>query len=149
EGDFAVVEIADNGAGISPELLPRVFELFVQGDRTLDRSLGGLGIGLSVARQLVEMHGGKIEAVSPGLGQGSTFRLWLPLIEKPGESSGDLQPASRPCMRILVVDDNVDAADSLAQVLALDGPVTRAFYSARDAREQVVGFRPDVMLLDI
>jgi signal transduction histidine kinase/ActR/RegA family two-component response regulator len=149
EGQFAVVEISDNGAGISPELLPRVFELFVQGDRTLDRSLGGLGIGLSVARQLVEMHGGKVAAFSPGLGRGATFRLWLPLIEKPGEAVGDQQQAARQSRRILVVDDNVDAADSLAQVLELDGHVTRSVYSARDALEQVAAFKPDVLLLDI
>ena len=96
EGSYALVEISDNGAGISPELLPRVFDLFVQGDRTLDRSLGGLGIGLSVAKQLIEMHGGKVAAVSAGLGRGSTFQLWLPLIERPGSLLGDLAQPRQP-----------------------------------------------------
>jgi signal transduction histidine kinase len=149
EGPCALVEISDTGAGISPELLPRVFELFVQGDRTLDRSLGGLGIGLSVARQLVEMHGGKLAAVSPGLGLGSTFTVRLPLIEKPGESSGDPPRARQPSKRVLIVDDNIDAADSLALVLELDGHVARPVYSAREALELAVAFKPDVMLLDI
>jgi signal transduction histidine kinase len=149
EDGCALVEISDTGAGISAELLPRVFELFVQGDRTLDRSLGGLGIGLSVARQLVEMHGGKLAAVSPGLGCGSTFSLRLPLIERPAEFSGNALPHKPLPRRVLIADDNVDAADSLAAVLDLDGHVTRAVYSARDALEQAVAFSPDIILLDI
>jgi signal transduction histidine kinase len=149
EGTYALVEISDNGAGISPELLPRVFELFVQGDRTLDRSLGGLGIGLSVAKQLIEMHGGKVAAASAGLGHGATFQLWLPLIERPGSLSGELAEPRQPPKRILIIDDNVDAADSLALVLELEGHVTKTGYSARDALEQAVAFEPDVILLDI
>jgi CheY-like chemotaxis protein len=149
EGSCALVEISDNGAGISPELLPRVFDLFVQGDRTLDRSLGGLGIGLSVAKQLIEMHGGKVAAVSAGLGRGATFQLWLPLVERPGSQSGDLAPPRQPPKRILIVDDNADAADSLALVLELEGHVTKTGYSAEDALEQAVAFEPDVILLDI
>jgi len=145
EDGNALIEISDNGAGISPELLPRVFELFVQGDRTLDRSLGGLGIGLSVARQLVEMHGGKVAAISPGLGRGSTFKLWLPLIERPSDQLADTAQSRR----VLIVDDNVDAADSLALLLELDGHVAKTTYSARDALEQAIAFEPDVILLDI
>jgi signal transduction histidine kinase/DNA-binding response OmpR family regulator len=149
EGNEALIEISDNGAGISPELLPRVFELFVQGDRTLDRALGGLGIGLSVAKQLIEMHGGRVAADSPGLGRGSTFRLWLPLIERPGSLAGAAPDTRQPARRVLIVDDNVDAADSLALVLQLDGHVTRTGYSAQDAFELAVAFEPEVMLLDI
>jgi signal transduction histidine kinase len=149
EGELALIEISDNGAGISAELLPRVFDLFVQGDRTLDRSLGGLGIGLSVTRQLIEMHGGRVEADSPGLGGGSTFRLWLPLIDRPGSLAGDLAEPRQPPRRVLIVDDNVDAADSLALVLQLDGHVTRTGYCARDALELAASFEPDAMLLDI
>jgi CheY-like chemotaxis protein len=149
EGDHALIEISDNGAGISAELLPRVFELFVQGDRTLDRSLGGLGIGLSVAKQLIEMHGGRVAAESEGLGRGSTFRLWLPLIERPGSLAGSAGETAAPARRVVIVDDNVDAADSLALVLQLDGHVTRTGYSARDALDLAVAFEPDVMLLDI
>jgi len=149
DGDYALIEILDNGAGISPELLPRVFELFVQGERTLDRSLGGLGIGLSVARQLMEMHGGRVEAVSPGLGHGSTFRMWLPLIEHPGSLVGQLAEPRQPARRVLIVDDNVDAADSLALVLQLDGHLTRTGYSAHDALDLAAAFEPEVVLLDI
>jgi CheY-like chemotaxis protein len=149
DGEFALIEISDTGAGISPELLPRVFDLFVQGDRTLDRSLGGLGIGLSVARQLVDMHGGRITAVSPGLGRGSTFRIWLPVIERPASLSGDAAQAKPAPRRVLIVDDNVDAADSLALVLALDGHVTQAAYSAREALRLVAEFQPELILLDI
>jgi signal transduction histidine kinase len=149
EDNYAIVEVSDNGAGISPELLPRVFELFVQGDRTLDRSLGGLGIGLSVAKQLIEMHGGRVEALSPGLGRGSTFRLWLPLIDRPGSLVGELSAPRQLSKRVLIVDDNVDAADSLALVLELDGHVTKTGYTAQDALELAVSFEPDVMLLDI
>jgi len=149
EDGYALVEISDTGAGISPELLPRVFELFVQGDRTLDRSLGGLGIGLSVARQLIEMHGGKVAALSRGLGYGSTFRLWLPLIERSAELSADAAQHKPLPRRVLIADDNVDAADSLAAVLELDGHVTRAVYSAQEALEQAVAFTPDIILLDI
>lgn len=149
DGDFGLIEISDSGAGISPDLLPRIFELFVQGDRTLDRALGGLGIGLSVAKRLIEMHGGRVAAASPGLGRGSTFSLWLPLIERPGASATDVDQLRQEPKRILVVDDNVDAADSLALVLELDGHSTRAAYSARDALEQTLEFQPDFILLDI
>jgi signal transduction histidine kinase len=149
EGDQALIEICDNGAGIPPELLPRVFELFVQGDRTLDRSLGGLGIGLSVAKQLIEMHGGRVAAESEGLGRGSTFRLWLPLIERPGSLDGSAAETAPRARRVVIVDDNVDAADSLALVLQLDGHVTRTGYSAQDALDLAVAFEPEVMLLDI
>jgi signal transduction histidine kinase len=149
EGGRALVEVCDNGAGISAELLPRVFELFVQGERTLDRSLGGLGIGLSVAKQLIEMHGGGVEALSPGLGRGSTFRLWLPLIDRPGNLASDVAKARQLSRRVLIVDDNVDAADSLALVLELDGHITKTGYSAQDALELAVSFQPDVILLDI
>jgi signal transduction histidine kinase len=149
QGGYALVEISDNGAGISSELLPRVFDLFVQGDRTLDRSLGGLGIGLSVAKQLIEMHGGKVAASSAGLGRGSTFQLWLPLIDRPGSLLDDLAEPRQPQKRILIVDDNVDAADSLALVLELDGHMTKTGYSARDALQHALSFEPDVILLDI
>jgi signal transduction histidine kinase len=149
EEGYALVEISDTGVGISPELLPRIFELFVQADRTLDRSLGGLGIGLSVARQLIEMHGGKVTALSPGLGCGSTFKLWLPLIERAVEVSRDVAQLRPLPRRVLIADDNIDAADSLAAVLELDGHVTKAVYSAREVLEQAVAFAPEIILLDI
>jgi CheY-like chemotaxis protein len=95
------------------------------------------------------MHGGRVAADSPGLGRGSTFRLWLPLIERPGSLAGAVADTGQPARRVLIVDDNVDAADSLALVLQLDGHVTRTGYSAQDAFELAVAFEPEVMLLDI
>ena len=149
DGVEAVVTITDTGAGISAELLPRVFDLFVQGERTLDRSLGGLGIGLSVARRLIEMHGGRLSAASPGMGQGSTFEIRLPRLEHSPELSGRHHGLKGTAQRILIVDDNADAANSLAQVLTLDGHVTESVYSARAALASAVSFRPDVVLIDL
>jgi signal transduction histidine kinase len=149
EGREAVIDVADDGVGISADMLPKVFELFVQADRGLDRSQGGLGIGLSVARRLVQMHGGEVEAASEGIGKGSTFRIRLPLIDPP--AAGAERPAEvvvRP-RRVLVVDDNADAADSLAQLLALQGHETEAVHGPRQAIERARGFAPDVVLLDI
>ena len=149
EGPDALVTITDTGAGISAELLPRVFDLFVQGERTLDRSLGGLGIGLSVARRLIEMHGGGLSAASPGLGQGATFEIRLPRLERAPELSHRRGGLKGTPKRILIVDDNADAANSLAQVLTLDGHVTEPVYSAREALVRAAPFRPDVVLLDL
>jgi CheY-like chemotaxis protein len=143
------VEISDNGIGIPAELLPRIFELFVQGDRTLDRSQGGLGIGLSVVRRLVEMHGGQVIVRSAGMGQGSSFAIRLPLIERPGTSRREPERVSAAHKRILIVDDNQDAADTLAMLLQLDGHETQAVYTSKDALERAQSFKPDVMLLDI
>jgi PAS domain S-box-containing protein len=149
EGATAVVEITDNGAGVPAALLPRIFDLFVQGDRTLDRSQGGLGIGLSVVRRLVEMHGGQVLARSSGIGQGSSFELRLPLIERPGPSPDQPQPITAAPKRILIVDDNKDAADTLALLLQFDGHQTQAVYTSNDALERARSLNPDVMLLDI
>jgi signal transduction histidine kinase len=145
----AVIEIADNGIGIEPDLLPRIFDLFVQGDRTLDRSQGGLGVGLSVVKRLVEMHDGEVVARSAGLGRGSAFEIRLPLVERPsGEAAeaGTHRPTSR---RVLIVDDNRDAADSLALLLELEGHEVCAVYSAPAALEHARRFNPSVVLLDI
>jgi PAS domain S-box-containing protein len=148
-GTDAVITIVDSGAGISAELLPRVFDLFVQGERTLDRSLGGLGIGLSVARRLIEMHGGRITAASRGLGQGATFEIHLPRAERPQESASCGEGIKAASRRILIVDDNADAANSLAQVLALDGHITEPVYSAQEALSRALSFAPEVVLLDL
>ena len=149
EGAEVVIAVADTGAGIPAELLPRVFDLFVQGERTLDRSLGGLGIGLSVARRLIEMHNGRLTAASPGLGEGATFEIRLPRLERAAELSGRRAGLKGTSQRILIVDDNADAANSLAQVLSLDGHVTEPVYSAREALVRAPPFRPDVVLLDL
>ncbi len=149
DGSDAVIRIEDSGVGISSELLPRVFDLFVQGERTLDRSLGGLGIGLAVAKRLVEMHSGSLTAASAGLGHGATFEIRLPRLERPQvlTQAGNL-PKTTP-RRILIVDDNTDAANSLALVLSLDGHVTESMYSGAEVLSRGASFRPDVVLLDI
>jgi signal transduction histidine kinase len=149
EDSEAVITVADSGAGISAELLPRVFDLFVQGERTLDRSLGGLGIGLSVAKRLIEMHMGRLTAASPGLGQGATFEIRLPRLERPHEVGSRGEGLKATAKRILIVDDNADAANSLAQVLALDGHVAEAVYSASAALNWAASFAPEVVLLDL
>jgi signal transduction histidine kinase len=149
EHGLAVLEIVDNGVGITPELLPRVFELFVQGDRTLDRSQGGLGVGLSVVQRLVEMHGGSVIARSEGLDRGSHFEIRLPLIEAPTARVTDTERARVQARRVLVVDDNADAADSLAMMLQLASHEVQSVYTAHAALEQLGPFNPDLVLLDI
>jgi signal transduction histidine kinase len=149
EDSCAVISVADNGIGIPPDLLPKVFELFVQSERSLDRSEGGLGIGLSVVQRLVAMHGGEVAAASPGAGRGSTFEIRLPLVEPPRQLTRSAVPSRIEPKRLLVVDDNEDAATSLAELLRLDGHEALAVYSARAALAAVADFKPDVMLLDI
>jgi two-component system, sensor histidine kinase len=145
----AVIVVADNGVGISKELLPRIFELFVQSDRSLDRSEGGLGIGLSVVQRLIDMHGGQVAAASAGPGEGSSFEISLPTVAAPQQRrTQPIRPAVQP-RRVLVVDDNADAATSLAEFLRLEGHQTEAVYSAKGALEAIGTFDPDVVLLDI
>jgi signal transduction histidine kinase/DNA-binding response OmpR family regulator len=149
EGSAALIGVSDNGAGIADDLLPHVFDLFVQSERTLDRSQGGLGIGLAVVKRLVGMHDGTISAHSRGLGHGSTFEIRLPRIAQPVASFS--QPAGKKAIaqRVLVVDDNADAADSLATLLALQGHSVEVAYSATDAIRRAKAFCPDVALLDL
>jgi PAS domain S-box-containing protein len=149
EAGFAILAISDQGVGISRELLPRIFDLFVQGDRGLDRAHGGLGIGLSIVKRVLEMHGGDITATSAGPRQGSTFVLRLPLCSQTLQEVPVAAPQkAQPC-RILIVDDNEDAADSLGMVLGLDGHEVIAAYNGEQALERAQAFRPDVVLLDI
>lgn len=145
----AVIEIADTGVGIAPELLPHVFELFVQGDRTLDRSQGGLGVGLAICKQLIEMHQGSIAAYSEGVGRGATFEIRLPLAEATKQADDELPGRSGRTRRVLIVDDNHDAADSLAVVLRLEGHEASVAYSAQAAIEAVSSREPEFVLLDI
>ena len=144
-----VIEVADNGAGIAAELLPQIFELFVQGDRTLDRSQGGLGIGLSVVQKLVQMHGGEISAHSDGAGCGATFELRLPRARPTPDADAASAANAAAGRRVMIVDDNVDAADSLAQLLALDGHRTLSVYAADQVLRSVRSFAPEIVLLDI
>jgi PAS domain S-box-containing protein len=153
QGSDVVVRVTDNGAGIPADQLGSIFEMFTQVDETLERSQGGLGIGLTLVRRLVELHGGSVEAFSEGRGRGSEFVVRLPLLsEKPRalrrrESIGDATPA--PARRILVVDDNRDSAESLALLLTLSGHQTQTAHDGLEAVEAAGQFRPDVVLLDI
>lgn len=149
EADIVIIEVADTGSGISPELLPRVFELFVQSHRTLDRSQGGLGVGLAVVKRLIDMHGGQVHAFSAGEGQGSRFVIRLPRIAASHEETQQPQTESIAPRRILIVDDNVDAAHSLAELLQMQGHTLQAVHSAREALTSIDTFEPDVMLIDI
>ena len=151
-GAEAVVSIQDNGSGIPTHMLPHVFEMFTQVDSNLERSQGGLGIGLSIVKRLVEMHGGSVEARSEGQGRGSEFIVRLPVALS---VAGD-EPAVRPdpvCPitrhRILVVDDNVDAANSLGQLLEMLGNEVITFYDGESGIKAARKFRPDILLCDI
>ncbi len=145
----AYIEISDTGTGIAPELLPLVFDLFVQSERTLDRAQGGLGIGLAVVRRLVEMHDGNVCARSAGLGLGSTFEIRLPRIARPINASAAAVAFKAEPRHVLVVDDNADAANSLCMLLMLQGHQTHVAYSAKEALTCVEAFRPDIGLLDL
>ena len=149
EESTAVIEVSDNGCGISDELLPRVFELFVQGDQSLDRARGGLGIGLSVVKKLVEMHGGTVATHSSGRDKGATFTIRLPRIEPERSILRQTEPETVPPRRIFIVDDNEDAVESLAELLRLEGHEVAAVKSPSEALAQMESFNPDAALIDI
>jgi PAS domain S-box-containing protein len=153
EHNHAQLRVRDSGIGIEAKLLPHIFDLFTQADRSLDRSQGGLGIGLSLVQRLVELHGGTVTAHSPGLKQGSEFVVRLPLVAAPGSTP------SRPAMkevaadakgrRVLVVDDNMDACTMLATLLRHEGYSVQMAHTGPAALEVAELWRPDVVLLDI
>jgi signal transduction histidine kinase len=147
-GEVAI-DVSDNGIGIAPEFLPRIFDLFAQAERGLDRSQGGLGVGLTVCKQLIEMHGGTLGASSPGWDRGATFTFRLPLAEPPAPATATppLQPDA--LLRVMIVDDNRDAADSLSMLLQFEGRHTLCAYSGEQALEDVSAFDPQIVLLDI
>lgn len=152
DGNDAVVQVRDNGIGISANMLSCVFDIFTQVDRLSAPSQGGLGIGLTLVRRLVEMHGGSIEARSGGLDQGSEFIVRLPLIPPQHErSSNSTEPATKLLSgrRILLVDDNQDLAESLAMLLRLRGNDVRIAHDGLAALETAETFRPELVLLDI
>src|SRR5262245_4446570 len=148
-GPLAVLSVIDNGVGIPRELLPQIFELFVQSDRSLDRSQGGLGIGLSVVRRLIEMHGGDVVATSEGPGHGAKFEVRLPRVDATPTAEALLEAQSIPGRRVLVVDDNEDAANSLAEILNLSGHQAESVFTSQQALERARVLDPDVILLDI
>ncbi|HZR69052.1 MAG TPA: ATP-binding protein [Burkholderiales bacterium] len=153
EAGYAVITVADNGIGIPHDKLKSIFDLFVQVDRASDNSGGGLGLGLTLAKNLVEIHGGTIEAMSEGLGKGSTFVVRLPLVVEPALERRPRQDAraatAHPARRILVVDDNQDAAETLAQLLRLSGDEVRTTDNGEDALAIGPEFRPHVAILDL
>ncbi|MCW5659265.1 MAG: response regulator [Burkholderiaceae bacterium] len=149
DGGDAVIDVRDNGVGIAPAFLPHVFDLFSQGARSIDRSQGGLGLGLAICRQLIELHGGRMSCASEGVGRGATFTLRLPLAHPTNNpASAPISSAPQP-KRVLVVDDNRDAADTLALWLQAHGHATQTVYSAEAALQAVDDFAPDVVLLDL
>lgn len=147
--DRVSLTVTDNGIGIAPEMLPRIFDMFVQVDRSLDRSQGGLGIGLCVVKRLIEMHGGEVTASSEGLGRGTTFEISLPLIEAPQVAKVHAQRPTARAKRVLVVDDNRDSASSLALLLELEGHRSKAVFSAEEALHLAALEHPDTVVLDI
>ncbi len=153
EGNLAVIQVRDEGIGIAPDMLDRVFELFTQADRSLDRSQGGLGIGLTLVRRLVEMHGGSVVAHSDGLGKGSTFTVRLPALASPpvlpAATDAPAPPAAAAARQILVVDDNVDAAQSLALLLQLEGNDVHTAHDGLAALQAAEAYHPEVVILDI
>ncbi|MBN8421230.1 MAG: PAS domain S-box protein [Verrucomicrobia bacterium] len=146
------VTVSDDGIGITPELLPHVFDLFVQSTRSLDRSHGGLGIGLTLVQRLVALHGGRVEARSAGPGEGSEFTVHLPILSEapptPPPAPAMAKPAEVP-RRILIVDDNTDSALTMAALQKRRGHETRTAFTGPDALIAAAEFQPDVILLDI
>jgi len=153
EGNDAVLSVADTGSGISSDMLPYVFDMFVQEDRSLHRARGGLGIGLTLARSLVSMHRGTIAAKSAGVGHGSEFIVRIPVIEPPkDEPQVHVRQGATPetiPLRILVVDDSADSAESMGMILSMGGHEVRTALDSGEAERIALEFRPDVVLLDI
>ena len=150
-----VISVGDTGIGIEPQLLPRIFDLFVQGERSLDRSEGGMGIGLTLVRHLVELHHGHVEAHSEGLGKGTVFKVFLPCISAVGSVQASRAAAAEAPLRaprgrrVLVVDDNPDAAESIEMLLRLSGHETRVVTEAEQVMATAAVFDPHVAILDI
>lgn len=152
EGEFAVLAVTDNGAGIAPELLEAVFDMFSQGQSKVSGGPEGLGIGLAVVRRLVELHGGTVRAFSGGAVRGTTMRVELPCLEAGPVAEQDAAGAALPSAtqaRLLVADDNVDAADLLAEVLRMEGFAVEVAYDGRAAIRMAEQWRPEALVLDI
>jgi len=151
-GDDVVVTVKDNGFGIPADKLGNIFDMFMQVDRTSERSQGGLGIGLTLVKRLVEMHGGSVEVKSEGEGLGSEFAVRLPLLNSAAASEASEAPVDgeRPQdRRILIVDDNRDSAESLAMLLEITGNKTYIAHDGLEGIAAVEKYRPEVVLLDI
>jgi CheY-like chemotaxis protein/nitrogen-specific signal transduction histidine kinase len=160
QGKRAELSVRDDGEGISPEVLPYVFEIFTQADQSLDRSQGGLGVGLAVVKGLIELHGGEVRAKSAGLGRGSEFSLYLPLETaaaahapaevQPEEEDEEAEALATPgARRILVVEDNPDAAATMRDFLELSGHEVELAVSGLDGVQAARKFHPEVVLCDL
>ncbi len=151
EGEWAVVTVRDSGVGIEADMLGRLFEPFAQADRTLDRSAGGLGLGLALVKGFVELHGGRVSARSEGPGKGAELTIRLPLAQAPvsrvAPTSGE--PRAQHALRVLVIEDNVDAAESLEEALELDGHEVAVAHDGQEGLDKARVFAPDVVLCDI
>ncbi len=148
----AVVTVLDTGIGIAPEVLPRVFDTFTQADHSLDRSRGGLGLELALVKGVVELHGGRVQAASAGLGQGAEIGFWLPLGEGlPASEAGAGAEISNAAasLRVLIVEDSRDAAQSLQTLLTWYGHQVTLAYTGREGVEAARRWRPDVVLCDL
>jgi len=148
----AMVQVRDTGMGISEDLLPHIFEPFAQGARTLDRAQGGLGIGLALVRRVVGLHGGRVEARSPGPGQGAEFTVWLPLSTHQATAGTPAAPVADPMgrrLRVLVVDDDTAVTESMVVLLRLEGHEVVSATSGPDALALAAEFHPQAALLDI
>jgi signal transduction histidine kinase len=151
EGNEAVFEVSDEGEGIAADLLPRIFDLFTQGERTLDRAQGGLGLGLTLVRNLTELHAGRVWAHSEGIGKGARFVVRLPLVPAP-ERSVEAKPAPAAAgraLRTLVIEDNVDSAETLKTLLSLQGHDVHIAHDGPTGVERALEVRPEVALVDI
>jgi len=151
DADEAVLSVSDTGIGIVPRMLPLIFDLFVQSDRALDRAQGGLGIGLTLVKRIVELHGGTVSAASGGAGQGSTFTVRLPRVARPASPAppGAVPGGRTGARRVLVVEDNDDARDMLRSMLSLWGHEVEEAQDAEGALVHVTQWRPDMALVDI
>ena len=147
-----VVSVRDTGIGIAADQIPHLFDMFSQVDQSIEKSQGGLGIGLCLAKRIVEMHGGTIDAHSDGLGKGAEFVVRLPVVIE--DDSTQLNPEEqeqdiKSNLRILIVDDNKDGASTLSMMLKILGNDTRTSYDGEDAVKAAIEFQPNVILLDI
>jgi CheY-like chemotaxis protein len=149
-GGAAVLTVRDSGIGMEPDMLARLFEPFSQADRSLDRSRGGLGLGLALVKGLVELHGGDVRASSPGAGKGSELTVRLPLLREPAgpEVPAPGPSATRP-LRVLIIEDHPDSAESLRMLLELSGHRVAVAHAGRPGLEVARAFRPDVVVCDL